>query len=109
MHTIKQPNQILIGNNSAKNFKFPKNCLVITSKGAKNRGWLNYLNLETAEIFDSVENNPSIDTTESIIQTWKNSEISSIVGLGGGSCLDVAKFVAYKLKKMKILLRNYYP
>ncbi len=104
MHTIKQPNQILIGNNSAKNFKFPKNCLVVTSKGAKNRGWLNYLNLETAEIFDSVENNPSIDTTESIIQTWKNSEISSIVGLGGGSCLDVAKFVAYKLKKMKILI-----
>ena len=103
MHTIKQPNQILIGNSSAKNFKFPKNCLVITSKGAKKRGWLKYLSLEDAEIFDNVENNPSINTTESIIQTWKNSQISCVVGLGGGSCLDVAKFVAYKLKKMKIL------
>jgi succinate semialdehyde reductase len=104
MHTIKQPNQILIGNSSAKNFKFPKNCLVITSKGAKKRGWLKYLSLEDAEIFDNVENNPSINTTESIIQTWKNSQISCVVGLGGGSCLDVAKFVAYKLKKMKILI-----
>ena len=104
MYTIKQPSEILIGKNSAQNFHFPKNCLIITSKGAKKRKWLEYLNLTDAKIFDQVENNPSIETTTKIIEKWKNSDISTIIGLGGGSCLDVAKFVGYKLKKHKILI-----
>ena len=104
MYTIKQPNQILIGNNSAQNFDFPKNCLVITSKGGKKRIWLEYLNLSKEKLFDEVENNPSVETTDRIIEEWKDSDISSIIGLGGGSCLDVAKFVGFKLKKQKILI-----
>ena len=104
MYTIKQPNQILFGYNSVQKFQFPKNCLLITSKGAKERNWLNYVNLENMEIFDQVENNPSIETAETIINKYRGHDISSIVGLGGGSCLDVAKFVGYKLKKPKILI-----
>ena len=104
MYTIKQPNQILFGYNSVQKFQFPKNCLLITSKGAKERNWLNYINLENTEIFDQVENNPSIETAETIINKYRDHDISSIVGLGGGSCLDVAKFVGYKLKKPKILI-----
>ncbi|SVD69532.1 uncharacterized protein METZ01_LOCUS422386, partial [marine metagenome] len=104
MYTIKQPNQILFGYNSVQKFQFPKNCLLITSKGAKERNWLNYVNLENMEIFDQVENNPSIETAETIINKYRDHDISSIVGLGGGSCLDVAKFVGYKLKKPKILI-----
>ena len=104
MYTIRQPNQILFGYNSVQKFQFPKNCLLITSKGAKERNWLNYINLENMEIFDQVENNPSIETAETIINKYRDHDISSIVGLGGGSCLDVAKFVGYKLKKPKILI-----
>lgn len=104
MYTIKQPNQIFFGYNSVQKFQFPKNCLLITSKGAKKRNWLDYINLENVKIFDQVENNPSMETTEMIINKWHNDNISYIVGLGGGSCLDVAKFVGYKLKKPKILI-----
>ena len=104
MYTIKQPNQILIGKNSAQNFQFPKNCLIITSKGAKKRKWIEYLGLDNEKIFDQVENNPSIETTTKIIDEWRNSKISTVIGLGGGSCLDVAKFVGHKLKKPKILI-----
>ena len=104
MYTIKQPNQILFGYNSVQKFQFSKNCLLITSKGAKRRNWLDYINLENMEIFDQVENNPSMETAETIINKWKDHNISSVVGLGGGSCLDVAKFVGYKLKKPKILI-----
>ena len=88
----------------AQNFDFPKNCLVITSKGSKKRKWLEYLNLSKEKLFDEVENNPSVETTDRIIEEWKDSDISSIIGLGGGSCLDVAKFVGFKLKKQKILI-----
>ena len=104
MFTIKQPNAILFGKYSSKDFAFPENCLIITSKGAKNRGWLDYLQIKNYHIFDSVESNPSIKTAEKIISDFKNSTFSYVVGLGGGSSLDVAKFVAYKIKTRKILI-----
>ena len=104
MYTIKQPNQIFFGYNSVQKFQFPKNCLLITSKGAKKRNWLDYINLENMKIFDQVENNPSMETAKTIINKWKDHNIAYVVGLGGGSCLDVAKFVGYKLKKPKILI-----
>ena len=104
MFTIKQPNTILFGKYSSRDFSFPENCLIITSKGTKNRGWLDYLKIKNYHIFDSVESNPSIKTAEKIISDFKNSAFSYVIGLGGGSSLDVAKFVAYKIKTCKILI-----
>ncbi|MBL76895.1 MAG: alcohol dehydrogenase [Chloroflexi bacterium] len=104
MFTVKQPSKIIFGKNSGSEFDFPKDCLVITSSGAKKRNWLSYLNLNPDLIFDQVESNPSINTTENIIDIFKNSNFSTIVGIGGGSVLDVAKFVAYKMNKLKILI-----
>ena len=104
MFTIKQPNTILFGKYSSRDFAFPENCLIITSKGAKNRGWLDYLKIKNYHIFDNVESNPSIKTVEKIISDFKNSAFSYVIGLGGGSSLDVAKFVACKIKTRKILI-----
>ena len=104
MFTIKQPNTILFGKYSSRDFSFPENCLIITSKGTKNRGWLDYLKIKNYHVFDSVESNPSIKTAEKIISDFKNSAFSYVIGLGGGSSLDVAKFVAYKIKTRKILI-----
>jgi succinate semialdehyde reductase len=89
--------------NSTREFPFEKNSLIITSPGAKSRGWLDYLNIKDYEIFDSVESNPSMETVEKILSEY-NQTFSSVIGLGGGSSLDVAKFVANKLKTKKILI-----
>ena len=104
MFKFTQPPIIIFGNHSVRNYSFPQNCLVVTSKGAIPRGWLEYLKLNDCYIFDKVESNPSIETAESIISEFRNSNFSSIIGLGGGSSMDVAKFVANKLKKFKILI-----
>jgi len=104
MYTIKQPNTIIFGINSAKEYSFPDNCLIITSSGSKKRGWIDYLELKNYQIFDNVESNPSIETTEKIIQDFSKKDFSSIIGIGGGSSLDVAKFVAHKMKKSKFLV-----
>jgi len=105
MFSIKQPNQIVIGKGSAHNFQYPNNSLLITSKGAKSRGWIKYLDVdESVTIYDQVENNPSMDTVEKILKEFSNLNFLCVIGLGGGSCLDVAKYLGYELKKRKILI-----
>jgi malonic semialdehyde reductase len=104
MWTIKQPPKIIFGKNSVKKFLFPEKCLVITSKGANSRGWLEYAGLSNQMIFDQVESNPSLETTEKIITKFQNSDFSHIIGIGGGSSMDVAKFCAYKMNKLKIII-----
>ena len=101
MFKIIQPPVIIFGRHSVRDYSFPQNCLVVTSKGAVSRGWLEYLKLNDFHIFDKVEPNPSIETAEEIVSEFRNSDFSSIIGLGGGSSMDVAKFVANKLKKIK--------
>jgi len=103
LNTIRQPKKIIYGTNSCQNFNFPKNALLITSTGAKSRGWLDYLKIQNFVLFDSVEPNPSMETIDNILSEF-NQNFSSVIGLGGGSSLDVAKFVGNKLKKIKILI-----
>jgi len=102
--TIKQPSTIIFGENAIRDFSFPNSSLIITSKGAKKRGWINYLNIPNSYIFDQIEQNPSIEITEKILNEFRNSNFSHVIGMGGGSSLDVAKYVAYKLNKRKILI-----
>lgn len=104
MLTIKQPPTIVFGYNSARDYELPQNSLVITSKGAKSRGWIEYAKLNKAYIFDDVEPNPSIETTQKILDEFHSSTISHVIGIGGGSSLDVAKFVAFNMKKKKIMI-----
>lgn len=104
MYTIKQPSEIIFGENSLKNYKFPEKCLLISSTGAKKRGWFDLDFMKKFYVFDKVESNPSIQTTETIIEDFKNSDFTHVIGLGGGSVMDVAKFVGFKMTKKKITI-----
>ena len=57
MYAIKQPTKILFGKNSATKYDYPKKSLLITSSGAKKRGWISYLNLDSDLIYDKVDYN----------------------------------------------------
>lgn len=48
-------------------------------------------------IFDSVEPEPSVETTDEAASLAKKFGAQAVVGLGGGSCLDVAKAVSVLL------------
>ena len=104
MFKITQPQVIIFGKHAIRDYSFPEDCLVITSNGAGPRGWLEYLNLKNYHIFDKVEPNPDIKIVEDIMSEFRNSNFSSIIGLGGGSSMDVAKFIANKMNKFKILI-----
>ena len=104
MYSVKQPSKIIFGENSLENYKFPENCLVISSSGAKKRGWLDFKFVKNSHIFDNVESNPSIETVQDILEEFTNSNFSHVIGLGGGSVMDVAKFVGFKMTKKKITI-----
>ena len=82
MFEIKQPSQIIIGENSSKKFQFPENCLVITSSGNKKRKWLEHIEIENFMLFEDVEPNPSIETTKKIIEKINTSEEGAKYGSG---------------------------
>ena len=99
-----QPSSIHFGIGAAHDYHYPSNSLIITSKGAISRGWIDYMKIKNFTIFDEVKSNPSFETVENIISQFKDENFSHIIGLGGGSSLDVAKFVAFKMEKKKIMI-----
>lgn len=104
MYEIVQPPNIIFGSGSAKNYPYHSKCLVITSQGSWKRDWFNYLGLKEFIVYDLVEPNPSMKTVDDIIAKFDFKLVSAVIGLGGGSSLDVAKYVAFKTNKKKIMI-----
>jgi succinate semialdehyde reductase len=104
VYKIIQPSKIIFGLDSAKNFSYPFKPLIITSSGAIKREWLDHLDINDFELFDSVESNPSMETVNKIVEKFDPSSFSAIIGIGGGSVLDVAKYVGFKTVKQKIMI-----
>ena len=48
-------------------------------------------------LFDKVEPDPSLDTLSAAVKAGKDAAVTSVVGFGGGSPMDVAKLAAYLL------------
>ena len=55
-------------------------------------------------LYDKVEPEPSIETVSKVMAEYKPKNPSTIIGLGGGSSLDVAKYAGAELKIPKILI-----
>ena len=104
MWKFTQPSSIYFDTGAAHEYNYPPNSLIITSKGAISRGWIDYMKIKNFTIFDEVKPNPSFETIEDITSQFKDENFSCIIGLGGGSSLDVAKFVASKMEKKKIMI-----
>ena len=51
----------------------------------------------TYEVFDQVEENPSIQTIEKAYKLNKDKHIDFVIGLGGGSSIDASKAIAVML------------
>jgi phosphonate metabolism-associated iron-containing alcohol dehydrogenase len=93
MGSIFNPVDIYIGEDSidklpslTKNRKF----IVITSRGFNSRSWNRYIP-EAESIIDTVNANPSISEISNYINSIKNIKCDTLVAIGGGSVIDVAK------------------
>ncbi len=55
------PRKIAYGENAAKEFEYPENCLVVTTTTPDiYEKWLSYMGFKKYEIYDKVKPNPDI-------------------------------------------------
>ncbi len=105
MHTIRIPKVINFGENALGETEYPKNALVVTTAPPELSGkWLDKMGIQDYTLFDKVTPEPSIDDVNAVISQYKDKSPSVLIGLGGGSSMDVVKYAAPELGKEKILI-----
>jgi len=103
MYTILTPSQIEIGSGSLASLKEimaiydTGSALIVTDKGIRQAGILDRVikaagkDAKDFDIFDQVRPNPDIATMEACGQVVESKDYALVIGLGGGSPMDVAK------------------
>ncbi len=84
--------------------------LIVTTRGATQRG----LSTRVADgigrdvlIHDAVRSNPTISDIDHAIDLFRDEQIDWIVGLGGGSAIDVAKVLSLGLAAPDLTIRDW--
>jgi succinate semialdehyde reductase len=99
------PKKIVYGENAAKEFEYPNKSLIITTTESKiYEKWIEYLGIKNYEIYDKVTPDPSIEMVEKIKNEYEGKDISHYIGLGGGSSMDVCKYLSKITGIPKILI-----
>ncbi len=99
------PRKIVYGENAAKDFQYPGNALVLTTTTPDIYGkWLSYMGIQKYEIYDKLSPDPAIEKIEEIKEEYQGRQISAYIGLGGGSSMDVCKYLGKLTGIPKILI-----
>ncbi|KAG0511082.1 MAG: malonic semialdehyde reductase (Iron-containing alcohol dehydrogenase) [Nitrosopumilales archaeon] len=105
MHTIRIPKVIKFGENALSETEYPKNALVVTTATPELSGkWLDKMGIQDYMLYDKVTPEPSINDVKALISDFKDKKPSALIGLGGGSSMDVVKYSAQDFGVEKILI-----
>jgi len=105
MHVVKIPKIINFGKNALGETQYPKNALVVTTAPPQiSEKWLGKMGIKDYMLFDKVTPEPSIDDVNTVIAEFKDKNPSVLIGLGGGSSMDVVKYASSEMGKPKILI-----
>jgi malonic semialdehyde reductase len=105
MWKVMMPKKIVFGENAAKEFDYPKNSLIITTTTPDiYNKWIEYMGITNYEIYDKATPDPAIETVEQIQKEFEGKDISTYIGLGGGSSLDICKYLSKITGIPKILI-----
>jgi succinate semialdehyde reductase len=105
MWKVMMPRKIVYGADAASKFQYPENSLVITTTTPDiYEKWLSYMGIKKYEIYDKVTPDPAIEKIEEIKKKYEGKEISAYIGLGGGSSMDVCKYLGKLTGIPKILI-----
>jgi succinate semialdehyde reductase len=105
MWKVMMPRKIVFGENAARDFEYPENALVLTTTTPDIYGkWLSYMGIKNYEIYDKLTPDPAIEKIEEIRKEYEGKQISAFIGLGGGSSMDVCKYLGKLTGIPKILI-----
>ena len=109
MHTLRIPPVIKFGENALGETEYPKNALVVTTAPPQlSCKWLDKMGIQDYMLFDKVTPEPSIDDVNSLVSEFKSKKPSVLIGLGGGSSMDVVKYATQDFAVKKILIPTTY-
>ena len=105
MDTVRIPKVIQFGEDALSQAEYPKNALVVTTVPPElSDKWLRRMGIQDYLLFDKVQPEPSIEMVNEVIEEYKSKNISAMIGLGGGSSMDVVKYAASEMGVEKILI-----
>jgi len=105
MNTVRIPKVIQFGENALSEADYPKNALVVTTVPPElSSKWLDRMGIQDYLLFDKVLPEPSIEMVNQVISEYKDKKISAMIGLGGGSSMDVVKYASSEMGVEKILI-----
>lgn len=105
MNTVKIPKIINFGDDALGQTDYPDNALIVTTAPpALSDKWISKMGIKDYMLFDKVTPEPSINDVNAVISEYKGESPSVLIGLGGGSSMDVVKYAAPELGKQKILI-----
>jgi succinate semialdehyde reductase len=105
MWKVMMPKKIAFGKNAAKEFEYPKKSLIITTTTPDiYNKWIGYMGITDYELYDKATPDPAIETVEQIKKEYEGKDISAYIGLGGGSSMDLCKYLSKLTGIPKILI-----
>ena len=105
MDTVRIPKVIQFGEDALSQAEYPKNALVVTTVPPElSDKWLGRMGIQDYLLYDKVKPEPSIEMVKEVIEEYKSKNISAMIGLGGGSSMDVVKYAASEIGVEKILI-----
>ena len=105
MYVMRIPKIIHFGDDALGQTEYPRNALVVTTATPELSGkWLDKMGIKDYMLFDKITPEPSINDVNAVISQYKDKDPSVLIGLGGGSSLDVVKYASAEMKKEKILI-----
>ena len=105
MNTVRIPKVIQFGENALSEADYPKNALVVTTVPPElSSKWLDRMGIQDYLLFDKVLPEPSIEMVNQVVSEYKDKKISAMIGLGGGSSMDVVKYASSEMGVEKILI-----
>ena len=105
MDTVRIPKVIQFGEDALSQAEYPKNALVVTTVPPElSDKWLGRMGIQDYLLYDKVQPEPSIEMVKEVIEEYKSKNISAMIGLGGGSSMDVVKYAASEIGVEKILI-----
>ena len=105
MHGVLIPKSIKFGEDALGQAEYPKGALIVTTAPPELSGkWISRMGIQDYSLFDKVTPEPSIDDVKSVIAEYSEKRPSALIGLGGGSSLDVVKYASKEMGLPKILI-----